>query len=359
MIPLRRLLSLLPLLLAGVALASEIDARSRLVWAHYTPWFQPVDTVELAVRQDNACDLPLAGDLDRRLAAEIAGARAMGADGFLVDVVMHARQRPDTAYLRRMLAVAAREGFLVGLCLDPVHADAQAIAAGAAALLDDCAGLPAYPLVGGRPLLSTYRVREDGPAVWRQVRAELRRGGRDPFLLGDLMSPNLVLDAEAVDAYAGCFDGLYQFCEYGGSRSAAGRPQPPAAAEAVLAAAAARQGLVHAGLVMPGYLGRWHQGRNPYHLPFHGFQVLLGWGRLAGAGRPGWLHLTTWNDHDETALMPTVFTGAVNTELVAALVADWRGGARAAARPRCHLAYPREVLVGTPLHIDCLVQMGQ
>lgn len=106
--------------------------------------------------------------------------------------------------------------------------------------------------------------------------------------------------------------------------------------------------------VSPGYFGGWVHGRNDFYTPFRALDSVQNAYEAAKAA-PGakWLHLTAWNDYDETALVPCRLTPG-NFSLVRAYSDDWKGREPAAERADVVISYHREEFAGTVVRFEAM-----
>jgi hypothetical protein len=341
---------------AAVAPGDTCSPQRRMAWAHYVPWYDPARTAHTA---RGFWDQPSAAALPD-LRAEFAAAQAAGIDGFLVDVVGAPRPKA-TAFaegVAGMLAAAEGTPFLVAACLDGGHGDLDWQAEEIARMAALFATHPNYPRVGGRPLFATYSALGRTPEQWRGIRERLRAKGLDPYLLGDLAGGFGQVDDAKVAEYAAVFDLLYVFAAYP-HRPSAGAPALSTGERFQrLGAASAAAGRPWMPVLWPGYLGGWLNGRNDFHQPFRGLDVLWECAQALDPQRDAWVHLCTWNDHDETSLMPTAIGGGGKLALCAAALARWRGQ-EPPAQARVLAAYRREELVGSDLRIEVATLPGR
>lgn len=328
----------------------------RMAWAHYVPWFDPARTAHTA---GGFRDQPSAAAMPD-LRAEYATAQAAGIDGFLVDVVGGARPQA-TAFVDAvggMLKAAEGTTFLVTPCLDGTKSDLDWQAEEIERMAARFSTHPNFPRVAGRPLFATYGSMGRTPEQWRGIRERLRSKGLDPFLLGDLDGGFGLPDDAKVRAYAAVFDLLYVF--------SANPHRPPAGSPAAstgdrfqrLGAVCSAAGKPWMPALWPGYLGGWLNGRNDYHQPFRGLDVLWECAQALDPARDAWVQLCTWNDHDETTLEPTAIGGGGKLALCAAALARWRGQ-EPPDEARLLAAYRREELVGSDLRIEIACLPGR
>ena len=341
------------LLLASAILVGGADgvraadvAGRRMVWAHYVPWFLPGDASLLShsfhsFPQDQVGDDPLREEVGR--------AMAMGIDGFFNDVIIHGNG--GTAYwdLRPFLKAAEGTPFLFGLCLDGGSStDLQAREL--VKMLSTFGSHPNYPKIGGRHVVCTYQFLSRKPDDWRTIRQKCADAGVPLYLVANVETGFSAFDAAKLTDYAGTFERAYHFAQYGmdrGQRKSLER-------ETIECAAFCREhGATYMPCVWPGYYGAWMMGGNCFYQPFCGFDTAQRrfdtWRIVPDAD---WLHLTTWNDHGETALMPRrLVTG--NRAVIRAMSDEFKG-APLTKKDNVAFAYLRETIPGTMLRIEAI-----
>lgn len=339
---------LLPELSRGAADSAPLKAK---VWCHYVAWDDWNGANGAFFKY---YDVPLAhpsGDPRRDYRSEMDAARLAGIDAFVVDLVNADAFSGQTL---AMLASAKGSDFEVAVCLDGFADTATNYARRVAAFLDKVGDHPNYAREDGKPVLFMFWGWRQTPAFWKTFRQVLAEEFHHPiYLVGD---PNTEsgrkATPEAMARYAGCFDQYYSFAETG-----RGGQQPVAETNRVLADAAktgATSGHWTAG-ISPGYTGAWPlNGRNDYYVSFQGLDRFWTAWEAALPLHPAWIHLTTWNDLDETPLQPMVFQFHTHQQLSRYWIDHWRGTDQPEPQPRVYLAYQREQIVGTLQRIEVL-----
>ncbi|MDR1284253.1 MAG: laminin G [Opitutaceae bacterium] len=326
--------------------AAEI-AEQPTVWAHYTPWHTPLNSPISAYSYYNYPIFRSSGNDRDDWTEEFRQARAQGIDGFFTDIVFKPEGRPafdDTT--RKMLQAAEGTGFLIGLCLD-VKTTVEIQTRELARMLSAYGAHPNYPRHHGKPVVATYTWGSWTPAEWAQIRAALKSAGHDIYLIANVDPGYAKLASDRLESYSPYFDSAYAFSLAG--LNGMGRRQM-----ADLVAGTARaQGKDYMATLYPGYYGAWLNGRNDFYQPHRGFDQLHDTFLAIRPGRDRWLHLTTWNDHDETSLLPMLFTTA-NPLLIKAYTDNFKNIAPTSTLPDICLAWHREVIPGTLLRIEAI-----
>lgn len=327
--------------------AGEVMKRP-MTWAHYTPWHTPLNTSLSAKAYYNYPLFHSTGDNRMDWAGEYRLAEAQGINGFFVDVVFQ-RNGGRTAYgdtVAEMLKAAEGSDFEVGLCLD-VRTSVEQQVREVARMLDQVAGHPNYPKYNGRPVVATYTWSQWTPEEWGKIREELKGVGHDIYLIANAGRGYTKLTREWLQSYAAHFDMVYSFALDGLSGT------PRADTVGLMADVANESGKDYMAGFWPGYYGAWLNGRNDFYQPHRGFDQLHDCFLLLRGNRDGWLHFTTWNDHDETSVLPMLFTTA-NPLITKAYIESFRGVAPTATQPEICLAYHREEIPGTLLRIEAM-----
>lgn len=352
----RRLSSLL--LFAGLTIAipslpgGELADR-KAVFAHYTAWHTPGNASFNALKYYNFPLFRPTGNSRQDLRNEILLAQSQGIDGFFVDIV-HKPGNIPTNYVSSLLALLdAAEGldFHIGPCLD-VRTTVTKQTAELTKLLKAAAHHPNYPHVDGRPVVATYTCINNGKSRWsadefRQIRQGVRDSGFNPYLIGHFRFDFQPIDLKLLESYNGIFDMAYSFAEAGLNGTPSGRNIR------ILRNFTLANGMRWMASLWPGYYGAWLNGRNDFYQPFLGFDQLHENFLALDRSKDSWLHLTTWNDHDESSLCPMLFTPA-NPRIVKAYTDFFKGRAPSVTEPEIMFAYYRELLPGTLLRIEVL-----
>ena len=344
--PLAHLAAVTLLVAANSLHAADVSGR-RMVWAHYVPWYLPGDASLLAhtfhsFPQDQVGDDPLREEIGR--------AMALGIDGFFNDMVA-SREGGETSYwdLRPFLKAAEGSPFLFGICLDrkvsPEYQVRELVR-----MLSTYGDHPNYPKFHGRYVVCTYTFLSWKADEWRVIRQECEKAGFPLYLVANVATGFTAFDAARLTPYAGTFERAYHFGLYGMARGLR-KSQEQETAEC--AAFCREHGAAYMPCVWPGYYGAWMMGVNCFYQPFCGFGTAQRrfetWRLVADAD---WLHLTTWNDHAETALMPRrLVTG--NRAVVRAMSDEFKG-ASLPDKDNVAFAYLREVIPGTMLRIEAM-----
>lgn len=329
---------ILSILLAVRVMAKPVTVNDQLVWCHYVAWF---DLNQTPSAVSNYYDFPLAhptGDQQKDYHQEVDAAIRMGIDGFLVDLVNGSGFVEQTM---KLLDAARGTQFMVSVCLDGFDDPAPLLANKVAAFLKHADKHPNLARIGRKPLITTYAGDRGSDEYWKLFRQELLNAGYDIFLVIDPTTPM---------NYPNSLDMLYCFNALDKTPSAASTLYPTLRKGAALTSS----GKWMAG-IGPGYIGSWPlSGRNDYYSGFRGFDQF--WHNFENAVKEqaSWIHLTTWNDLDETPLQPMNFQFHAYPELTRYWISRWKGTNTPAPKPRLYLAYQREQILGTVQRIELI-----
>ena len=317
-----------------------------MVWAHYVPWYLPGDASLLShsfhsFPQDHVGKDPLREEINR--------AMAMGIDGFFNDVIIHGNGGTSFWDLRPFLKAAEGTHFLFGLCLDGNSSTDQQTRE-LIRMLSSFGDHPNYPRIDGRYVVCTYQFRSRKPDAWRTIRQNCADAGFPLYLVANFKSGFRIFDPKELEPYAGTFELAYDFAQYGMDRVQRRSLEQETVARAAFCR---KHGATYVPCVWPGYFGAWMKGGNCFYQPFCGFDTAQRrfdtWRLVPDAD---WLHLTTWNDHGETALMPRrLVTG--NRAVVKAMSDEFKG-ITPSAKSNVVFAYLREVIPGTMLRLEAM-----
>ena len=340
------LLTLAALLCVATPLrAADVEGR-RMVWAHYVPWYTPDNASQMPHRfhsypQEGVGGNPFREEIDRAL--------AQGIDGFFHDMVAHKGGMTSYWNLRPFLRAAEGTPFQLGICLD-AKTDVAHQVAELVKMLSAYGDHPNYPKWKGRYVVCTYTFLRWTPEEWRAIRKECEEAGFPLYLIANVETGFTAFDVKALEPYAGTFERAYHFAHYGMDRN---RRKSIERETEECAAFCREHGAVYMPCVWPGYFGAWMMGVNCFYQPFCGFDTAQRrfdtWRLVPEAD---WLHLTTYNDHGETSLMPRrLVTG--NRAIVRAMAAEFKGDPLP-AEGEVVFAYLREVILGTVQRFEAM-----
>ena len=318
----------------------------KVVWAHYVPWHNPLNSSFAIQKYYNYPRIEPSGDQIEDYRREFKLAMAQGIDGFFADIVAKKNASPAfLGQLPQMLKAAEGTTFLIAPCLDVKITVAQQVK-DLKAMLDQCSIHPNYPKAGGKPVIMTYTFLSWTPEEWGEIRDGLKAQGYDIYLIANLSTGFKKKTMAMFEPYGKVFDMAYSFGESGINGQSVKENND------IMAGVAQKYGKDWAATLWPGYYGAWLTGRNDFYQPHRGFDQLHE-GFLAIDKHSKWLHLTTWNDHDETSIMPMPFTYG-NPEIIKAYVDRWKGIVPTHTEPEVFFAYHREEIPGTLLRIEAM-----
>jgi hypothetical protein len=318
-------------------------AGRKMVWAHYVPWHTPDNASQLSDRYYCFPQFEPGSDPFR---AEVLRALDMGIDGFFNDMVAQTGGAPVFWDLRPYLKAAEGTPFLFGICLD-AKSTADQQAKDLVMMLSTYGDHPNYPKWKGRYVVATYSFFAWTPDEWRAIRKGCADAGYPIGVVANIESGFDNYDDSRLEPYLGTFESAYFFALTG---CAWNDTKPLEQEQREAADFCARNGALFMPCLWPGYYGGWLSGRNCFYQPLLGFDMLL---RRYGCSRAidtPWLHITTWNDHDETTLQSRRLATA-NPALIRAMSREFKG-LPPAAKEEIAFAYLRETMAGTVLRIE-------
>ncbi len=333
----------LSLLVGGGATYAADVANRRMVWAHYVPWLVPENASQMAQR---VYDFPQTDVGENPLRDEIRRALDQGVDGFFNDMVAHEGGQTSFWDLRPYLAAAEGTPFQFGICLDRRISVTNQVKE-LVRMLSTYGKHPNYATCGDRFVVCTYTYRAWTPDEWRTIRQGCADAGYPIHVIANIETPFSAFDEKVFAPYAGLFEGAFHFSIMGCGRT------PFKSVETEMREADAfcrKNGAAFMPCLWPGYYGGWLSGRCSYYQPFLGFDTLQRRFDAAQALDAQWLHLTTWNDHEETTLQTRRLTTG-NPAIVRAMARAFRGE-RPAEKADVVFAYLRENIPGTLLRFE-------
>lgn len=326
------------------------EGLKKLAFAHYTAWHHPADTSLSVSKYYNFPWLHSTGVLKNDYRIEIEMAIASGIDGFFVDIVGKGTGNSSNyvGNMKQLCDAAAGTSFVVGPCLDVAYPDLDWQVSELARMFQLCLPSPNFATVNGRPVVITYSCLQRKPEEWRQIREGLRKQGHEIYLIANLCQGFKRSTRAVAEAYAKEFDMLYSFGEYGIGG------QTIREVFDMLSATSRANGRAWMPTIHPGYLGAWWNGRNDYYQPHRGLDQILDCWLAIQPGQSDWVHLTTWNDHDETSLMPMSFDFGSASQINRAFIDRLKGNEYRTDTPDVVFAYHREELAGTVWRLEAV-----
>lgn len=332
---------------AAAVHGGEISNR-KMSWAHHTPWHTPFNTSLTAINYYNFPLQDSTGNDVEDWKREFALAKAQGIDGFFPDLVANKGGGP-TAFvdaMHTMLKAAEGSDFQIGVCLDVKTSVSQQVKE-LKRMLDLFGNHPNYPHWNGKPVVNFYSFLSWTPEELAAIRAGVKEAGYDIFLVGNLGVGYQKPDAGKLRPYLEQADMIYAFglCEI--DRSSIEDKVK------LFKRLADESGKELMTTVYPGYYGAWLNGRNDFYQVHCGFDQAHRSFEAAVTPKAKHLHYTTWNDHDETSLLPMVFTPA-NPLITKAYSDRFKGIGTVTGKPEVAFAYHREEIPGTLIRFEAM-----
>lgn len=321
-------------------------ANRKMAWAHHTPWHTPFNTSLTAINYYNFPLQDSTGSDQEDWKREFLQARAQGIDGFFPDLPNEGGLTVFSDTLHTMLKAAEGTDFQIGICLD-VKTNVDHQVKELARMLNLFGKHPNYPQWNGRPVVNFYTYLGWTPEELAAIRAGVKAAGHDIFIIGNIGGLYERRNFDDLRPYVEQADMIYSFAalEVDGTTM-----QSKVELYEQLAAACGKELMT---TVYPGYYGAWLNGRNDYYQVHRGFDQAHHSFETANIPKAKFLHYTTWNDHDETSLMPMVFTPA-NPLITRAYTARFKGESMITGEPEVVFAYHREELPGTLLRFEAM-----
>ena len=330
----------LSLFVAAEAAAADVSGQ-RMVWAHYVPWLTPDNASQMCLRY---YDFPQFEVGENPFRDEIERALAQGIDGFFNDAIIHKSGGTSFWDLRPFLKAAEGLPFYFGICLDG-RATVDMQVKELVKMLSTYGNHPNYPKWKDRYVVCTYSYKSWNPEEWREIREGCEKSGYPIYLIANIEPGINPYDDKRFEPYVGQFERAYFF-----ANSGFGKTLEQENREA--SAFCARHGARFMPCLYPGYYGNWINRKCSFYQPFLGFDALLRRHACAMTLEADWLHVTTWNDHDETTLQSRRL--ATGHPAIVKAMADEFKGLPPAAKANVQFAYLRETLPGTVLRVEAL-----
>ncbi|WP_294502187.1 endo-1,3-alpha-glucanase family glycosylhydrolase [uncultured Victivallis sp.] len=328
--------------------AGEVAGR-KMAWAHYVPWFKP-ENASLTTEFLYNCpmqDVPGDGNRESYYRSEIAEARRIGIDGFFIDQGAN-RNRPVNDWdLTPYLDAAKGMDFQIGICLDG-YDNIPHLVGEFTRMLKTYGNHPNYPRYNGKYVIATYAYWRWKPEEWRQLRDGLKKAGFELFIIANV-DPGVLksIDAKQLSDYADAIDCAYMFGAPGINN------EHPEENNRILNEFARSRGKLFMPCLHPGYYGAWLKSGNDFYQPFAGVDMLYETFLSALELQTQWVHVTTWNDLIETALMARTFTFGL-PRVLEYYLSVLKGEEKKFPEPELIFAYHREEQPGTLLRLEVM-----
>ena len=324
--------------------AADVSER-KMVWAHYVPWLTPDNASQMGGRFYDFPQCEVGKDPFR---AEVLRALDQGIDGFFNDMVAHKGGATSFWDLRPFLKAAEGTPFQFGICLDakiPVDQQVKELVK----MLSTYGDHPNYPKWKDKYVVDTYTYFAWSADEWRAIRKGCADAGYPIWVIANVERGYEAYSEAKLQPYAGLFECAYYFSN-NGIAWANNKPLEQELRET--ADFCTRQVALFMPCIWPGYYGGWLNGRCCYYQPFLGFDAILRRYDFARTLEVPWLHVTTWNDHDETTLQ-TRRLATANPAMVRAMSREFKGQSPV-REPEIQFAYLRETMVGSLLRFEAI-----
>ena len=334
------------------SLQHQNGSLTKMAWAHHVPWQNPSDIGFIATSYYSLPTLRPQYTTTACYQTEFAEAQKSGINGFFVDLIFNSTGISTYREFTDMVNSAAGTDFYVAACVDGVVTTSQ-LTDRIARIVNDFGTHPNYPKIDGKPIIATYGYKHYTPAQWQAALDGLSQQGIEIYLIANF-EPTIItpFDQSLVDSYYGLFDAIYMFSGYGFR----GDTEPVICGK--LEDAADDNDADYMMCVWPGYLGGWYLEPNDFYQPFREFDQVLDCYATLNSTDPVWIHLTSWNDHHETAMQPTYYDTA-SQHINKYQIGRWKsGGLATEENGKVYVAYHHEKIPGSVLRIETLILPG-
>lgn len=349
---------LLTLLLAAPILTAwgESTPIDKTVWATYISWGSLGDFHVGGVFPDPV-SLDAGPDKVACYRTEIETAKRYGINGFLFDLTSDPKKTDRFIRLYTYdMQLKAAEGieFYINPMFDGIKGTPEEVATALTGFYRKYAPHSNVRKHDGKILIFGYHMNRWKPEFWREVFALCRKQGAQfeaYFEFRTSRTPDrrdagaCAKLAESVEEYAKLPDvaGIYFFYEL---------DEPELLAE-TFRRICGKYGKKWGSSLQVGYSGAQRSWRSDWYHPFYGSGVLRRSGEILLREKPDFVHMTTWNDYQETELRPTLFQQDSELRITEAYLRRWRGEpAPASADPDVVVSAKREILAGEVLRIE-------
>ncbi|NCB09090.1 MAG: hypothetical protein EOM73_13115 [Bacteroidia bacterium] len=158
---------------------------------------------------------------------------------------------------------------------------------------------------------------------------------------------NNSVDLKKLQAYADVIDCGYMFGPPGGTN------EPPEINNPILNKFFSERNKLFMPCLHGGYYGAWLKSGNDFYQPFYGVDMLHNTFLAAQKLDSPWIHLTSYNDLIETAMMPRAFTFGME-QLIRAYSNAHKKTGTLFAEPEIIFSYHREEQPGTLFRIEAM-----
>ena len=347
-------MKLLPsaLLLSSVLVLNAASPVEKTVWATYVSW-GPLTGMWTGHAHPDPVELNASGDAVRDFRTEIEHARKAGINGFLFDLTLSPGNKSFLRYyvLDTMLKAAEGTDFFINPMFDLISPVPEAEAD---ALIEFYRKYAAHPNLlknGKKVLIFGYHMNRKNPDYWKKVFEICRKNGAEfesYFEFRDNDTSPLISRASAsqvapflkMPEFAGCYN-FYQLRHVGSYLKA-------------MKQAARKYGKRFGGNLQVGYIGDLRSWRSDWYWPFFHTGVLRESGDAILRENPDFLHITTWNDYQETEIRPTLWQQDCESRIIRCYIDLWKNGTHSREKnlPELIFSVRREMLAGEILKVE-------
>lgn len=340
------------ILLFAVFLLCAASPVKNTVWSTYVSW-GPLCGTWTGHAYPDPVALNASGNAERDFRTEIEAARKTGIDGFLFDLTLGPGKTSFYRYyvLDAMLKAAEGSEFYINPMFDGISSDPETTAKALTEFYHKYAAHPNVLKNGNKVLIFGYHMNRRKPEYWQRLFAFCKKNGAEfeSYLEFRSNSANAP-DPETAEAQAAVFlkmpefSGAYNFFEILNIGSWL----------KIMKQAAGKQGKLFGGTLQVGYIGDLRSWRSDWYWPFFHTGVLRESGDAVLREKPDFLHVTTWNDYQETEIRPTLWQQDCESRILRYYIDRWRNRTelREKTLPELILSVRREILAGEILKVE-------
>lgn len=340
------------LLFSSVVCLCTASPVEKTVWTTYVSW-GPLNGTWTGHAHPDPVELNASGDAVRDFRTEITHARQTGINGFLFDLTLPQGRKSFLRYyvLDSMLKAAEGTDFFINPMFDLISPNPELEADALTEFYRKYADHPNILKNGRKILIFGYHMNRRNPEYWKKVFELCRKNGAEFESYFEFRDNNTNPNCSKISAaqvepflkmpeFAGAYN-FYQIKHIGCYLKA-------------MKQAAQKYGKRFGGNLQVGYIGDLRSWRSDWYWPFFHSGVLRESGDAILRENPDFLHITTWNDYQETEIRPTIWQQDCESRIIRSYINLWRTGThlRETNLPELILSIRREILAGEILKVE-------
>ena len=345
------ILSLVILSIPGFANTQKsTNPFKKTVWATYISW-GPLVARQASLCRPDATSLNASADNIKSFRTEIDVARKYGINGFLFDLIYPKKGKRSTFYrcfiMDGLLEAAKGTDFYINPTLDGVNIkNAEDPVESLVNFNNKYINNPNVMKIDGKIAMFSYHLNTCKPEFWKKLLADCKKRGVEFYMIFDFRCPADQFHPDQIEPYAQMpeIDAIYSFFQ----------PIDPAKHLHANMLATQKYNKLFGGSLFPGYIGDMKSWRSDWYWPFFGVGAFFKSAEAVEKYNPDFIHLTSWNDYQETEFRPTIFQQDCDLRLIKYFVDRWRGekAVYPGKIPDLIFAFRREILAGEILRIE-------